>query len=61
MKVKSAEEALDLFLNSKRITFDIDLDLRFPEEFSTHVIVRPWKQIPLYGKKLIFYLVKFYF
>jgi hypothetical protein len=52
MRVKSAEEALELFLASKRILFDVDLDLRFPDEFSTHVIVRPWRTIPLYGTKI---------
>jgi hypothetical protein len=57
MKVKSVQEALDLFLASKRIVFDIDLDLRFVEEFSTHVIVRPWRQIPLFGNFFFFFFV----
>mmetsp|Transcript_1483 Transcript_1483/g.1963 ORF Transcript_1483/g.1963 Transcript_1483/m.1963 type:complete len:372 (+) Transcript_1483:61-1176(+) len=47
MKVYSAKEALDLLLQSKRIAFDLELDVRFPSEFSTHVIVRPWREIPL--------------
>ncbi len=42
MREFSAQEALDMLLQSKRIAFDLELDVRFPEEFDHHVIVRPW-------------------
>jgi len=47
MKVLKAKEALDMFVESERIKFDLELDLRFPDEFSNHVIVRLWEDIPL--------------
>lgn len=50
MKVYSAEEALELLLDSKRIAFDLKLDLQFPEEFTTSIIVRPWISIPLHSE-----------
>lgn len=34
-------------LRSKRILFDLELDLKFPEIFHNHVIVRSWVDIPL--------------
>lgn len=40
LKVHSANEGLDLLLQSKRIAFDLALDLKFVEKFSMAVIVR---------------------
>jgi len=47
MRVKSFKEALELFVLSNRIKFDLELDLRFAKDFSMNVIVRPWMSIPL--------------
>lgn len=42
MKCYSAQEAFELLLASERVQFDLKLDVRFPEEFSSAIIVRPW-------------------
>jgi len=47
MSVTSAEEALELFLQSRRIYWDLNYDLKYPDEFSLHIIVREWVNIPL--------------
>ena len=47
LRVESAAEALALFQQSARISFDLELDLRFPQNFSTSIILRPWVEIPL--------------
>jgi hypothetical protein len=40
LKVHDANEGLDLLLQSKRIVFDLALDLKFLEKFSMAVIIR---------------------
>jgi hypothetical protein len=50
MKVRSAKQALDLMLTSRRILWDLLYDLEYPETFSNHVIVRKWENIDLEGE-----------
>eukprot|EP01106_Pelomyxa_sp_JSP_P018848 TRINITY_DN901_c0_g1_i1.p1 TRINITY_DN901_c0_g1~~TRINITY_DN901_c0_g1_i1.p1 ORF type:complete len:187 (-),score=40.71 TRINITY_DN901_c0_g1_i1:68-628(-) len=50
MKVQNAQDGLSLLLLSKRIAFDLALDLKFESEFSLKIIVRPWTDIPLWGE-----------
>jgi len=47
MKVDTAEEALHLFLSSRRIYWDLQYALEFPESFDIQLIFREWKNIPL--------------
>jgi len=54
MRVHSAQEALDLILQSRRIYWDLTYDLKNPETFSTHLIVREWKNIPLESEFRVF-------
>jgi len=42
LRIDTGAAAVDLLLQSERISFDLSLDLKFPEEFATSVIVRPW-------------------
>lgn len=48
--VHNVDEAMALLLASKRICFDLSLDLKFPEEFSLKIVVRPWVNIPMWGE-----------
>ena len=54
MRIYTAEEALSLLLQSRRIYWDLTFDLKFPEKFSTHIIIRKWENIPLESEYRIF-------
>ena len=47
MKTENEEEALDLLLQSRRIYWDLQYALEFPESFDIQIIFREWRKIPL--------------